>query len=259
MKNQYLVTKLTFLVAALLPLGAAQAQVPRKFDRIGSFRQDSILTRADRAAQQNQAAAPSMPQAPPQVQYMVIELGGRRANGISQSGQIVGDTEFEPGIKATFWPNSQSPPIDIGSLPGLGSVAAAINPRREIVGEAFNEDSSIERPLFWASPHTAPVELPGLPDSLLSEVYDINPSGKIVGQFFSADLSVERAVFWPNSNAAPVYLTQLSDELPISGAFSINASGNIFGDACGADFVECHAAFWATSSSTPVALASPGG
>ena len=164
-----------------------------------------------------------------------------------------------PGSDAAFWPSSQSAPIDLGTLPGLGSTAGSINPRREIVGYAFNEDSSIERPLFWASTNSAPVELPGLPAGLLSEVYDINPSGQIVGQFFNADFSVDRAVFWPNSNAAPVYLRQLSDEFPLSGAFSINASGNILGDACDADVIECHAAFWATSASTPVALASPGG
>jgi uncharacterized membrane protein len=202
----------------------------------------------------------SLPQVPPQVQYMVIELGGRRANDISQSGQIVGNKDFAPALRhAAFWPSSRSAPIDLGTLPSLGSVAESINPRREIVGYAFNEDSSDERPLFWASTNSAPVELPGLPAGLLSEVYDINPSGQIVGQFFSADFSVDRAVFWPNSNAAPVYLPELSDEFPLSGAFSINASGNIFGDACDADFVECHAAFWASSTSTPVALASPGG
>ena len=202
----------------------------------------------------------STPQAPPQVRYMVIELGGRRANDISESGQIVGQKEFAPGLRhAAFWPSSRSAPIDLGTLPGLGSVAESINPRREIVGYAFNEDSSVERPLFWASANNAPVELPGLPAGLLSEVYDINPPGHIVGQFFSADFSVEEAVFWPNSNAAPVYLRQLSDEFPHGLASNINASGNILGDACDADFVECHAAFWASSTSTPVALASPGG
>jgi uncharacterized membrane protein len=205
----------------------------------------------------------STPQAPPQVQYMVIELGGTRANDISESGQIVGQKEFVPGLPmsrhAAFWPSSQSAPIDLGTLAGLHSTAVGMNPRREIVGFAFNADFSVELPLFWASPNTAPVELPGLPAGLLGEVYDINPSGKIVGQFYSADFSVDRAVFWPNSNAAPVYLRQLSDEFPLSGAFSINASGNILGDACHAAFVECHAAFWATSASTPVALASPGG
>ena len=60
------------------------------------------------------------------------------------------------------------------------------------MGYAFNDDFSVERPLFWASPNSAPVELPGLPAGLSSEVYNINPSGQIVGQFYSADFSVER-------------------------------------------------------------------
>ena len=200
----------------------------------------------------------STPQAPPQVQYMVIELGGRRANDISESGQIVGSILAPELFRAAFWASSQSAPIDLGTLPGLRSTALAINPRREIVGYAPSEDLSVELPLFWASPSSAPVELPGLPAGFLSEVYDINPSGKIVGQFFNADFSVDRAVLWPSSNAAPVYLPQLSENLPLSGAANINASGNILGDSCAADLVECHATFWASSSSTPVALASPG-
>src|SRR5437762_8228965 len=177
--------------------------------------------------------ATSTPQAPSQVRYMLIELGGRRANDISQSGQIVGNKIFAAGIRhAAFWPSSQSAPIDLGTLPDLGSVAERINPRREIVGYAFNEDSSVERPLFWASTNSAPVELPGLPAGLAGEVYDINPSGQIVGQFFNADFSVNPAVFWPNSNAAPIYLHVLSNKLFTSVATSINASGNILGDAC---------------------------
>ena len=204
----------------------------------------------------------STPQAPPHVQYMVIELGGGRANDISQSGQIVGSKRFVPEFgRAAFWPSSHSAAIDLGTLPGFpGSTAVGMNSRREIVGFAFSEDFSVELPVFWATPHSAPVELPGLPDGFYSEVYDLNPSGQIVGQFYSADFSAERAVVWPNSNAAPVYLSQLSNEFPFSAAFSINASGNILGDVCN-DFFECHghAVFWATSASTPVALASPGG
>src|SRR5437763_3701934 len=86
----------------------------------------------------------STPQAPPQVQYMVIELGGRRANNISESGQIVGNKDFAPGLRhAAFWPSSQSAPIDLGTLPGFpSSTAVGINPRREIAGYAFNEDFS---------------------------------------------------------------------------------------------------------------------
>jgi uncharacterized membrane protein len=203
----------------------------------------------------------STPKVSPQVQYIVVELGGRRANDISQSGQIVGSKVFAPGpYHAAFWPSSQSAPIDLGTLPGFpSSTAVGMNPRREIVGIAYSDDFSVEVPLFWASPDSAPIELPGLPAGLSSEVYDINPSGKIVGQFFSADLSVDRAVLWPSSNAAPVYLPQLSKNLPLSGAAGVNASGNVLGDSCAADFVECHATFWANSTSTPVSLASPAG
>ena len=69
----------------------------------------------------------SAPHSPRQVQYMVIELGGRRANDISESGQIVGNKGFVPGIShAAYWPSSQSAPIDLGTLPGLGSVAEAL-------------------------------------------------------------------------------------------------------------------------------------
>ena len=175
----------------------------------------------------------STPKAPPQVRYMLIELGGRTVFDISQSGQIVGNKQFAPGLRhAAFWPSSRSAAIDLGTLPGLNSVAKSINPRREIVGIAFNDDFSVERPLFWASPNSAPVELPGLPAGLAGEVYHINPSGQIVGQFFNADFSVNPAVFWPNSNAAPIYLHVLSNELFASVATSINDSGNILGDAC---------------------------
>jgi uncharacterized membrane protein len=202
----------------------------------------------------------STPQAPPQVQYMVIELGGRRANDISESGQIVGSKTSAPElVHAAFWASSQSAPIDLGTLPGLRSTAVGMNPRREIVGFAFNADGSVQLPLFWASTNSAPVELPGVPAGLLGQAYDINPSGQIVGQFFSADFSVFLAVLWPSSNAAPVYLPQLSQSLPLSGTASINASGNILGDSCDAELVECHATFWASSTSIPVALASPGG
>src|SRR5207247_5415471 len=153
----------------------------------------------------------STSQAPPQVQYMVIELGGRRANDISESGQIVGSKVFAPGpYHAAFWPSSQSAPIDLGTLPGFpSSTAVGMNPRREIVGIAYSAAFSVELPLFWASPNNAPIELPGLPAGLLSEVYDINLSGKIVGHFFSTDFSVDREVLSWSSNSDAVYIMNL--------------------------------------------------
>lgn len=209
------------------------------------------------ASEQGTHAAVDVLEAPPQLQYMVIDLGTFAANTISDSGQIVGSKFFGADRHAAFWPNSQSPAIDLGTLPGFTtSTALDINPRGEIVGLA---DVSAPRPLFWANSQSAPVELPGLPDGLVGEAFHINPRGQIVGIFFEPGGSAQRAVFWPKSNAAPVYLGDLSDKFPHSFASSINASGNIVGHGCDENFVECHVTFWASSTRTPLALASPGG
>ena len=212
------------------------------------------------ASGQGTQAAADVPQALPQLQYAVIDLGEDAfGNGITDSGRIIGSKFFGGADRhAAFWPNPKSSPIDLGTLPGFaGSRGLGINPRGQMVGAAFPLSSA--RPVFWASSQSASIELPGLPVGLLGQASAINPVGQIVGAFFSPDFSVQQPVFWPNSNAAPVYLPELSNELPHSIAAAINASGNILGDGCDADFVECHAAFWASSTSTPVALASPGG
>ena len=236
MKQQNLLAKLTLLTGVLLTLGSAQAQVSRRFDRFASLGHDGILLRTQRDVQREQAPAPSTPEVPStplqDVQYTVIELGGRRAIDITESGEIVGTNYSAPErIHAAYWPGSQSAPIDLGTLPGLNSGSVAINPRRQMVGNAFSDDGSVNRPLFWANPGSGPVELPGLPVGRQGYALDINPSGQIVGAFFSSDYPVERAVYWPKSNAAPVYLPQLGPGLPLASATSINASGKIQGDA----------------------------
>ena len=91
----------------------------------------------------------STPKAPPQVPYMLIELGGRTAFDISRSGQIVGNKEFAPGLRrAAFWPSSRSAAIDLGTLTGLNSVARSINSRREIVGVRLTKTSLLSGPCF---------------------------------------------------------------------------------------------------------------
>ncbi|PYL10152.1 MAG: hypothetical protein DME33_01735 [Verrucomicrobia bacterium] len=209
------------------------------------------------ASGQSTQAAVDVPQASPQLRYMVIDLDGYAANTITDAGQIVGSKFFGADRHAAFWPNSQSPAIDLGTLPGFTtSTALGSNPRGEIVGLAgFGAD----RPIYWKSSQSTPIELPGLPVGLLGQASAINPVGQIVGTFFALDFSVQQPVFWPKSNAAPIYLPELSDTFPHGLAFSINAVGNILGDACTADFVECHVALWTNSASTPMALASPGG
>src|ERR1051325_6740540 len=119
------------------------------------------LFAATLAPGQSMQSSVDAPQAPPQLRYNVIDLGGRVANAIGESGRIVGTKLFGAEIHAAFWPNSQSPPIDLGTLPGFTqSFPADINPRGEIVGAAGFFPTF--RPLFWASSQSAPVELPGV-------------------------------------------------------------------------------------------------
>ena len=219
----------------------------------------SLVAATIASGQRTQAAA-DVPQARPQLQYAVVDLGeDAAANGITDSGRIIGSKFFGGADRhAAFWPNIQSTPTDLGTLPGFtGSRGLGINPRGQMVGAAYPLSSG--RPLFWASSQSAPMELPGLPVGLFGLAAGINPRGQIVGVFFSEDFSVQRPVFWPNSNAAAIYLPGFGDKLPLSEALSVNASGNILGDGGNADTGETHAAFWASSTSTPVALASPGG
>ena len=219
------------------------------------------LVAATIASSRETQAAGDVPQALPQLQYAVMDLGeDASGNGITDSGRIIGSKFFGGADRhAAFWPNVQNPPIDLGTLPGFtGSRGLGINPRGQMVGVAYLL-SSDDRPLFWASGQSAPMELPGLPAGLLGQASAINPVGQIVGTFFAFDPPVQQPVFWPKSNAAPIYLAEFSDHFPFGLAISINAAGNILGDGCDADFVECHVAFWANSASTPVALASPEG
>jgi probable HAF family extracellular repeat protein len=200
-----------------------------------------------------------VPQAPPPLRYNVIDLGVYvnpgfwiGANAITDSGHIVGLRNFGADIHAAYWPDSQSPAVDLGTPPGTaGSVAGGINPRGEIVG-----NTAPFLPVYWASNQSAPVELPGVPEGFLGGAASINAVGQIVGSFNGPDEAFP--VFWPDSNAAPIYLP-VFNEFPLSVAASINAAGNILGDAINADFTELHAVFWASSTSAPVALAAPGG
>jgi probable HAF family extracellular repeat protein len=197
---------------------------------------------------------------PSELRYSVIDLGDYLALAIDEAGHIVGQTHFGANLDAAYWPDSQSPGIDLGNLPGWQQSAALdLNPRGEIVGGVFDGDFATSyRPIYWASRYSAPVELPGVPVGFNSVGRQINPVGQIVGHIAPADLSSVRAVFWPDGNTAAIYLPGFN-ELPNNLAASINASGKVLGASYDADFVEGHATFWASSTSAPVALASPAG
>lgn len=197
---------------------------------------------------------------PSQVRYQVIDLGADgTANQILDSGRVIGS--HNPGgtdRHAAFWPDTQSAPIDLGTLPGnQGSRGFGINTQGQMVGYDYIPNV-VQHAIFWADSQSAPIELPGLPEGF-NNASDINRCGQIVGTATPPDESAAYPVFWSNSTTPARYLAEVSDQLPFGGAMSINAAGNILGDACRSDYSECHAAYWDSSTSTPVALASPGG
>ena len=69
------------------------------------------LVAATIASGQGTQAAADVPQASPQLQYRVVDLGEDAiGNGIIDSGQIVGSRSFGGAPRhAAFWPHSQSP------------------------------------------------------------------------------------------------------------------------------------------------------
>ena len=68
----------------------------------------------------------STAKAPPQVQYMVVELGGGRANDITESGHIVGSGHLYPGIP----------------MPHSGSTATA----RRLISAHYLVSTALPRP-----------------------------------------------------------------------------------------------------------------
>ena len=206
--------------------------------------------------------APQVPRAAPQVQYTVIDLGTDGVgNQITDSGRIVGSINFGgPDRDAAFWPTPQSPPIDLGTLPGFtGSRGFGVNPRGEIVG--YGSPTRFYRlgPCFGQALKVRPWNCPVCRSGLQVWRPPSVQSARLSATFFASDFSVLQPVVWPRSNAAPIYLAELSETLRFGGAISINAVGNILGDGFDEDIVESRAVFWANSASAPVALASPGG
>ena len=214
------------------------------------------------AAAPSRSLITSAPQARPQVQYTVIELGGRRANDISQSGQIVGSKECpHPG----------------SSMPHFGPAAGArrlisahclISQQHRRGLEPSARDRGILRlaktsllsclcfgQALTVHPSNSPVCRTAFRVKCTTSIHQARSSASSLARTFQWT----RRCFGRRVMQRRSIFAQLSDDFPLSGASGINASGNILGDACDANFVECHAAFWATSTSTPVALASPGG
>jgi probable HAF family extracellular repeat protein len=165
------------------------------------------------------------------------------ANGINDSGQIVGDSGItiagQAIVEATLW-NGTSP-TDLGSLYGAGSLALSINDQGQAVGGSLLSSTFNEVATLWNG--TAMTNLGTLPGFGSSEAISINNSGVAAGVSINFSTSAEQATLWNGAAATP---------LPGLGGLQSQASGiNSLGTIVGSSEVtgstngnNAHAVLW---------------
>jgi probable HAF family extracellular repeat protein len=123
--------------------------------------------------------------------YTIIDLGslgGERtsANGINNSGQVVGGSEIDYTTGNTHaFLYSDGTMKDLGTLPGYPwSYATAINDLGQIVGTIDPRDYNMSFHAFLYSDGTI-TDLGTLPGTTRSNAWDINNSGDVVGYSYN--------------------------------------------------------------------------
>jgi len=163
--------------------------------------------------------------------YLGDANGTGIAHAINDAGQIVGETGPDKNHHATYWTNSSSLAVDLGTLGGSNSAAFSINTVGEIVGEAYDA-SDLYRAAFWTNGVSPPVQLPSLGIGTNLAVC-INNLGQIVGVSATTSNPLNlAAVYWADHNSEPVDLNTLiptNSGWILLGASGINDSGEIVG------------------------------
>lgn len=167
--------------------------------------------------------------------YLGGTNGSGSAHAINDSGEIVGSTgAFKVSTHATYWTNSTSRAVDLGTLGGTNSFGSCINATGQIVGGAYNSNQ-LMRAAFWTNSVSPPIELPPLGTSTNYAAW-INDLGQVVGAAGTAPTAANPfgivAVLWTNLNSGPVDLnTVISPNYgwALGVAYAINDSGEIVG------------------------------
>jgi probable HAF family extracellular repeat protein len=203
------------------------------------------------------------------IQYTLIDLGtlggdgidpypGSEATAINNAGEIVGYayTVGNTAYRATYWSNSTSIPLDLGTLGGVSSDAWGINDLGQIVGDAYLPGGEFEAAV-WAKGSSRALDLGNIGGG--STAVGVNNSGQIVGTAYTAGNAMPRAVLWATTNSQPLDLGTLGGAG--GDASSINDLGQIVGDgnpAGGSGSYWVHAAFWPNAGSRAVDLGTLG-
>jgi probable HAF family extracellular repeat protein len=175
------------------------------------------------------------------------------ADDINVYGQTVGQlmTQSAPSqAHAAYWTNSQSTPVDLGTLGGTNSGAVSINSSGQIAGSSELPDGQVHA-AFWPSNSGAPIDLGTLGGSN-SAAQCINDSGAMVGYANTATQTGASydAAYWTNAFSPALDLATLGGTNTV--ASGINYRGAIVG-FCISNGI-AHALYWTNATSSPVDL-----
>ena len=151
--------------------------------------------------------------------------------GINNAGQVVGDSEIEPGgnAHAVIWTGTT--PLDLGTLPGdTYSNGVAINQAGHAVGRSLGRPGGGQFGFFWDG--TSLTEIPMLDGGTFVEVGGMNDLDQVVGRADQFGGAYQTAFLWEASTGQ---MTDLQTLLPsgsgwaLHQAFAINNAGQITG------------------------------
>jgi probable HAF family extracellular repeat protein len=175
------------------------------------------------------------------------------AAAINDPGQMVGQLKtpsLPSRTHAAYWTNSQSVPVDLGTLGGANSGAASINRSGQIAGAADLPSGAVHA-AFWPGSAGVPIDLGTLGGSN-SAVQCINDSGAMVGYANTTTQTgaTYNAAYWTNASSPALDLGTLDGTNTV--ALSINNWGAIVGSSVSNGV--SHAVYWANAGSPPVDL-----
>ncbi|HEX5963777.1 MAG TPA: hypothetical protein VFY42_08620, partial [Gemmatimonadales bacterium] len=157
-------------------------------------------------------------------------LGGResRATDINPAGVVVGFSEIAEGISAPhafLWEKGVMTDLSVGEPTGAEpqgrSVAAAINPRGQVVGLMSTAQGT--HAFVWTKGSVTDL---GTLGGCCSEAYDINPAGQVVGTSYVPGNEEHHAFLWDKG-----VMTDLGSPGVNSDATGINSKGQIVGQS----------------------------
>jgi probable HAF family extracellular repeat protein len=159
---------------------------------------------------------------------------------LNDSGEVAG-TSFLAGDAvqhAFLWSNGKM--IDLGTLGGLKSDAAALNNKRQVVGSARVSDTPVVRHAFlWEKGQMT--DLGTVAPCPQSEAHSINAASQVIGRaYFCAGDFYETAVYVERAKPMVDLNTLIDPPSPIhlNTAWNINERGEIFADGALPDGTE---------------------